>query len=95
MHPYSFLKVRVEAIALPAGFALLTEEHHPDDSAAINAFASSGTGRMGVGFAETQVVGDRAWNSVGRVLGEGEIEGRPQDVEAIAAWESELREALS
>ena len=28
-------------------------------------------------------------------VGEGEIEGSPQDAEAIAAWEAELRQAVA
>jgi hypothetical protein len=103
MHPYSFLKAKVEAAALPAGFQLSSEELHPDVFGSYFCIFQRGDehlrlvwdGKDGVGFLESRVGDESEWSPLGRVLGEGEIESSPQNVEAIAAWESELRQAVA
>jgi hypothetical protein len=95
--------VKVEAVALAAGFQLSREELHPDVFGSYFCIFERGKqqlrliwdGKDGVGFLESRVGSESEWCPLGRVLGEGEIESSPQDIEAIAAWESELREAVS
>ena len=102
MHPYSFLKARVEAAALPAGFQLFCEELHPDVFGSYFCIFERGDqqlrlvwdGKDGVGFLESRVGSGPDWRPLGRALGKGEIEGSPQDADAIAAWESVLRQAV-
>ncbi len=103
MHPYRFLKEKVEAAALPAGFQLSSEDLHPDVFGSYLCIFERGDrqvrlvwdGKDGVGFLESRVGSEPDWRPLGRVLGEAEIEGVPQDAEAIAAWESRLRQAVA
>ena len=103
MHPYIFLRARVEAAALPAGFQLSIEELHPDVFGSYFCIFQRGDehirlvwdGRDGAGFLESRAGDESEWRPLGRVLAEDEIEGSPQDLEAIAAWEFELRQALA